>query len=293
MGERVLSAAARIIRLIRYRFLLFAGLFPFGLGQVIAWHEVRVFQPSPFLIALVGLVFVLIGVEAFNEYFDARIGTDRVFTLEREEVPFSKFAIGLGAFAAAAVLMVILAIKSGWPVVVFAVAGFLAAAFYVMPPIKLVYRGFGELAILLSYGPMMTAGSYFIQAQRVDAAPFIASVVPALLVLCVTVANQVPDFFGDRIVGKRNITVRLGRRGAVTFSGGAGLVCFGFIGAGVLWGFLPRHAWLALLPFPLALRSFLLARHHFDNPRTFVPAIRGAVLTYTTAVALLAVSYLA
>lgn len=292
MGKRLLKGPASLIHLIRYRFLLFAGLLPFILGQAIAWNKTNAFHLSPFLTAFLGLVFVLIGVEAFNEYFDARIGTDRVFSLKREESPQSTFFVGLIGFTVAGIIMIILTAKLGWPVLVFAGGGAVAACFYVTPPIKLAYRGLGELSIVVSYGPMMTAGSYFVQTQRIEWAVFVASVVPALSILAVTVINEIPDFFGDRIVGKRNITVRLGRERAILLFGTTNFICLIFIVCGVLWLELPRYAWLAALPFPLAIRGFLLARHNYDNPQRFIPAIRGAVLTYSISVILLTVSYL-
>lgn len=292
MGPGLLTTAASLIRLIRYRFLLFAGLLPFGLGQIIAWHEHRAFEGWAFAIALAGLAFVLVGVESFNEYFDARIGTDRVFSLEREEVPASRFVLGLVSFAAAAAVMVVLTWRLGWPVAAFAAVGAVAACFYVTPPVKLAYRGLGELAIAVSYGPMMTAGSFFVQAQHVDGAPFIAGAVPALLILCVAVINEIPDFYGDRIVGKRNITVRLGRAGAIRLYGVVSAACFGFILAAALGGILPRACLVALLPLPLAVRNFVIARRHADDPHAFIPAIRGAIVVYSLAVILLAIGYL-
>lgn len=292
MGRRILSTAALAVHLIRYRFLLFAGLIPFALGQAIAWHETGIFRGTIFLAALAGLTFVLIGVEAFNEYFDARIGTDRVFSLEREEVPTWRFGLGVASFALAAVVMVILTVKLGWPILMFASVGAVAACFYVTPPVKLAYRGLGELAILSSYGPMMTAGSYFVQAGHIGAAPFAASVVPALLILGVTVINEIPDFYGDRIVGKRNITVRLGRERACLLYGAASAVSFAYIIFGVIAGILPYPALFALLPLPLAARNFFIARRNIGNPKAFIPAIRGAVFVYSLSVALLAASYL-
>lgn len=292
MDRCILSVAVSAVHLIRYRFLLFAGLIPFALGQTIAWHETGIFRITPFLVALAGLVFVLIGVEAFNEYFDAKIGTDRVFSLEREDIPEWRFIVGLISFALAAGVMIFLTIKLGWQVAMFASVGAVAACFYVTPPVKLAYRGLGELAILSSYGPMMTAGSFFIQAGRIGAAPFAASVVPALLILGVTVINEIPDFHGDRIVGKRNITVRLGRERACLLYGAASAVSFAYIIFGVLAGILPYFALAALLPLPLAVRNFLIARRNIGNPKAFIPAIRGAVLVYSLAVALLAASYL-
>lgn len=281
-----------LAHLIRYRFLLFAGLIPFALGQAIAWQDLHTFDIRIFFIALAGIAFVLVGVEAFNEYFDAKIGTDRVFSLETKDVPRRTFFLGLGSFTAAFCVMIFFTWRLGWPIAVFSMAGAIAACFYVTPPVKLAYRGLGEVAILISYGPMMTAGSYFIQTGRIDVSPFVASVVPALLILCVTIMNEVPDFYGDRIVGKRNITVRLGRQGVIWLYAAASAVCLVFIVAASIFGLMPRFAIFALVPLLLAPRNFLIARRNIDSPQGFIPAIRGAVIVYSLSVAVLAVAYL-
>lgn len=281
-----------VIHLIRYRFLLFAGILPFFMGQAIAYNVLGVLSIKLAFFSFLGLVFVLIGVEAFNEYFDARIGTDRVFSLEHEDVPGKTLVIGCTGFLAAAAVMIFLTFKIGWPVMAFATAGGLFAAFYVMPPFKLAYRGLGEAAILLSYGPLMTLGSFYVQARSIDIRPFAASLVPALLILCVTVMNQIPDFYGDRIVGKRNITVRVGRERAINIVILSNLACAAYLIAGASTGMLPRLAWLICVPCILSIGKILSVRSRFEEPLVFIRGIRLAIIAYSSAVILLAVAYL-
>ncbi|MDP2933798.1 MAG: hypothetical protein Q8N81_06770, partial [bacterium] len=71
-----------IVQLIRYRFLLLAGLLPYCLGASVAYNDTRRFDAGLFSLGFTGLFFVLAGVEAFNEYFDWQYGTDRVFQLD-------------------------------------------------------------------------------------------------------------------------------------------------------------------------------------------------------------------
>ena len=76
----------------RYRFFLFAGLLPYLLGAAWASGNGRHFNVAMFWSGLGGVVLAVIGVEAYNEYFDARMGTDRVFnptTYRRSPMRFS------------------------------------------------------------------------------------------------------------------------------------------------------------------------------------------------------------
>ena len=209
-----------VASLIRYRFFLYAGLLPYLLGA--AWaHAVQgTFAPAVFWAGLAGIILAVIGVEAFNEYFDDRMGTDRVFNPE-DAPPMSVAVLWLGvaAFAAAFAAGVFLALELGWPILLYAGLGGLAAVFYVAPPIRWAYRGLGEIVIALSYGPLMVLGSLHLHAQTltwpVIGPALLASLVPGLLIMALAVVNNIPDFHQDRLVGKRNLVVRLGRERAV------------------------------------------------------------------------------
>jgi 1,4-dihydroxy-2-naphthoate octaprenyltransferase len=65
--------------MVRYRFFLYAGLLPYLLGAAWAYARGGAFDPVAFWSGLAGVLFAVVGVEAFNEYFDSRMGTDRVF----------------------------------------------------------------------------------------------------------------------------------------------------------------------------------------------------------------------
>ncbi|MBI4712837.1 MAG: hypothetical protein HY762_06020 [Planctomycetes bacterium] len=141
-----------LITFLRYRFLLFAGLLPYVLATAFTFHLTGQFDLELFLVGLGGLVLVLIGVEAFNEYFDWVGGTDRVFQLDPKPVSRRTFFLGLLVFALAGLVALYLTWRLGWPIIIIASIGFLAALFYLAPPLKLVYRGLGELTIVLAYG---------------------------------------------------------------------------------------------------------------------------------------------
>src|SRR4051812_24988761 len=82
MGLRVSNAISRaatpsvahrllaIISMVRYRFFLYAGLLPYGLGAAWAYTTTGTLDAPIFWSGLGGVVLAVIGVEAFNEYFD-------------------------------------------------------------------------------------------------------------------------------------------------------------------------------------------------------------------------------
>jgi 1,4-dihydroxy-2-naphthoate octaprenyltransferase len=277
----------RILGMVRYRFFLYAGLLPYVLGAAWAYGMVGIFDISIFSSGFAGVVLAVVGVEAFNEYFDSRLGTDRVFNPD-DAPPMSSWVLWLGvaAFAGAFAVGVYLSIHDGWPILVFALFGGAAAIFYVAPPFRWAYRGLGETVIALSYGPWLVLGSLYLQTRAVSWGALWASLVPGLLIMALAVVNAIPDFHQDRLVGKRNLVVRLGRRRAVWLYLALAAAGLSVVLAGVIVGEFPAACLAALLALPLLVASARRATHTFESPRQFVPAIRRIVSCYVVAVAL-------
>ena len=110
-----------VLSMVRYRFFLYAGLLPYLLGAAWAYAMAGRFDAPIFWSGLSGVVLAVIGVEAFNEYFDARMGTDRVFNPD-DLPPMSDAVLWLGvaAFAGALAVGVYLTLRGGWPILAFA-----------------------------------------------------------------------------------------------------------------------------------------------------------------------------
>ena len=246
----------RVFSLVRYRFFLYAGLLPYLLGAAWACAVAGRFDAAVFWSGLGGVVLAVVGVESFNEYFDSRMGTDRVFNPE-DLPPMSGWVLWLGvaAFAGAAAI-----------------------------GIYLTYRGLGEAVIALSYGPWMVLGSLYLHTGTLSWGALWASLVPGLLIMALAVVNAIPDYHQDRLVGKRNLVVRLGRKRGVWLY--LSLAAAGLLVAvvGVVAGVFPLACLAALLAAPLLVKSARVGVRTYESPRQFVPAIRAVVACYLVAV---------
>jgi 1,4-dihydroxy-2-naphthoate octaprenyltransferase len=276
-----------VCSMVRYRFFLYAGLLPYLLGAAWAHGRAGSFDPTAFWSGLTGVVFAVIGVEAFNEYFDSRMGTDRVFN-PADLPPMSDAVLWLGivAFAIAFAVGIHLTLRGGWPILAFALLGGAAAIFYVAPPIRWAYRGLGELVIALSYGPWMVLGSLYLHTRAISWEALVASLVPGCLIMALAVVNAIPDYHQDRLVGKRNLVVRLGRRRAVWLYLGLAAAGLSVVPVGVALGIFPVASLAALLALPLLITSGRAAIKSYESPRAFVPAVRSIVGCYLVAVLL-------
>jgi len=282
-AQRVL----RVVGMVRYRFFLYAGLLPYLLGAAWAHAIAGSFDAALFWSGLFGVVLAVIGVEAFNEYFDARMGTDRVFNpADLPPIPVAVFWIGVVAFAGGLAVGIYLTARVGWPVLAFAVLGGAAAIFYEAPPVRWSYRGLGELVIALAYGPWLVLGSLYLHTGALSWGAFWASLVPGCLIMALAVVNAIPDFHQDRLVGKRNLVVRIGRRRAVALYLGLAAAALVVVVSGVVARLFPLGCLGALAAIPLLIASARGAAGTYEQPRRFLPAVRSIVACYAVAVGL-------
>lgn len=111
-------------------------------------------------------------------------------------------------------------------------AGASLAFFYHAPPCKLSYRGLGELAVAVAYGPLITCGTYLVQQHRIDAPVVLLSLPLGVLIAAFLWVNEFPDRRADASAGKRTLVVRLGARRAAR--GFAVLIAVAYLGLTLL-----------------------------------------------------------
>ncbi len=281
-----------LIKLVRYRFFLFAGLLPYFLGQAIAFGLYKSLSWNYFWWGFAGIFFVLIAVELFNEYFDAREGGDRIFAQKDIIVPHHFFGFGILALGLAFIVGLYLTFQIGWPVLLFSFLGFLGAYFYVGPPIKWAYRGFGEMVIGFCYGPFMVLGSCYLQTKTIEFIPFFASLICGLSVFCLAVLNEIPDYYQDMLVGKRNLVVRLGKQKAIIMLKLCLAALFILLISGVVLKIIPLLAIAVVVTLPWILKSVRRIEKNYDNPVEFLPAVNTMVITHIVIALSLGISFL-
>jgi 1,4-dihydroxy-2-naphthoate octaprenyltransferase len=110
--------------------------------------------------------------------------------------------------------------------------------------------------------------------------------------MALAVVNAIPDFHQDRLVGKRNLVVRLGRQRAVWLYLALACAGFGVIIAGVAAQAFPPWTLVALAGIPFVVASGRCAIHAHSTPRQFRPAMQAMVLAYLVVTGLFAAAIL-
>jgi 1,4-dihydroxy-2-naphthoate octaprenyltransferase len=100
----------------------------------------------------------------------------------------------------------------------FAVTGFLLSVFYVAPPLKLKYRGLGEFAIFLIWGPLITVGTYYVMTKTMPLNAWLASIPYGIVVTNVILGKHLDKYEGDRKKGVKTLPVVLGWKNAITLT---------------------------------------------------------------------------
>jgi 1,4-dihydroxy-2-naphthoate octaprenyltransferase len=88
--------------------------------------------------------------------------------------------------------------------------GLLGGYFYTASPVRLGYRGAGELVIGLLFGVLPVYGSYYLQTRTFDFIPFVPGLIVAMLIFLVILINEFPDYAADSVVNKKTLVVIFG-----------------------------------------------------------------------------------
>ena len=233
-----------------------ASLFPiFAVAAFLAGTGDNLFSPFSLVLCSLGIVFLHVASNLFNDYYDVKDGTDGANTeyfnaglnskmLEGAQLSGGSRAVELGLIThkgtlslARKMLVLTLLVTFGLLVNSFYVTGEFSNAiyalivgflggflgyFYTARPLRLVSRrGLGELAIFLSFGPLMTLGALFaISSSTIELfsdlfyMALLLGIPHGLLTTNILYINQYPDTVSDAKTGKNHLIVTFGKKNA-------------------------------------------------------------------------------
>lgn len=281
-----------------------ASFMPAILGGMIAWTTDGKLSPGFFLLVMLGLVLNHMALNMTDDYYDFRHLVDvlagdgknpytggsgllssGLVEPKRMRQVFSAFyliAIAIGIF---------LGIERGGLILFLLALGFFCAYFYTAPPIRFGYRGLGELAQLVCFGPGIGLGAYYVQSQRISWEAFWGTLPFGIMLFSMITINEIPDYLEDRKGGKLNLVARFGRETGVWLYTLSLLSAYGVILAGVLLGKIPILGLISLLTLPIAYKTVAILRAHYREPIKMAPANLGMICTHNFTAILLALAY--
>lgn len=280
-----------------------ASFMPGILGGMIAWTYGGQFHPGYFLLVMLGLILNHLALNMTDDYYDFRHLVD-VFdshgnpysggsgTLSKGLISPNQMRNVFATFYIIAIgIGILLGILRGAFVHFLLAFGFFCAFFYTAPPIRFGYRGVGEIAQLLCFGPGIGLGAYYVQAQKLSWEAFWGTLPFGIMLFSMITINEIPDYLEDRRAGKLNLVARLGRETGVRLFTISLLAAYGAILAGVILGRVPALGLISFLTLPIAYRTIVILRTHYQNPVKMAPANLGMICTHNFTAILLIIAY--
>jgi 1,4-dihydroxy-2-naphthoate octaprenyltransferase len=238
---------------------LTAAFVPVAAGTALAFSR-GVGRIWPALAALFGALFIQVGTNLVNDYYDFKKGADTAERVGPVRVTqsglLSPKAVMAGAGVCCALAMLCglyLVAVAGWPVVAIGIASLVSGYAYTGGPYPLGYHGLGDLFVFLFFGLVAVAGTYYVQALSLAPAVWPVAVAIGASGTALLVVNNLRDVATDTKAGKRTLVVRLG-----VFGGKAeyvALLALAYLMPLMLWlgGISGPAVLLALLSLPLAI----------------------------------------
>lgn len=282
----------------------FGGLLLYAFGVLIAWRFGAAVDASRVVLGYLVMLPGHLSVSYSNDAFDVdadRANTPTLFSggsgvlVRRPELRGAAIGIALGLIGLSLALAVVFSVVHGvdWRFLALVVVGNAIGWFYTAPPLRLIYRGYGEIATAMTVGLLVPVVGYIATGAPLE--PELLWLAPMSIAYGVlfVFGVQLPDREADAAFGKPNWTARM--RPDIAVAAMAGLCVFATLwltGAAVALGTVAAGVGDGVSLWPLALASLIptvtaaavLGARTVDRDRVAVrttgPIILGAQMTF-------------
>jgi 1,4-dihydroxy-2-naphthoate octaprenyltransferase len=268
----------------------------FLVGTLFAILSGASFLLSNFLWGFSILFIIEIAASFANDYFDYKSdkynkqfgfsGGSGVLLRYPELRPFAKWA-SISLMILAIILTILLTWSASFPLwtIGYILVAVFFCWFYTAPPLKLVYRGLGEIPHFLA-AVMFPGWGYLLMTKTIDLSLLIFAVPFGILGLTVILNFEIPDRESDIHGGKHNFIIRFDRPQSFLF-----INCLYFLASSLFVVFaltnvlkLSLNLWILafffFIPFIISLQPALKKIQNKETATTY--AIRNAIAGFLT-----------
>lgn len=186
--------------------------------------------------SIIGVMFLHLGFNLLDDWFDYKVGSAEARSkvanegfrgrmikypyLTSGEASHSDLLKAVAVVLAVAALMgaAVVAVR-GWDILWWVAAGLVIGVSYSGGPLKLGFRGLGELVIFLMFGPLLVTGVYYAITGAMDWKMGCISIAIGLLVTNIVYSHSVLDSVPDAKMGKKTMAHLMGSpKGQIAFS---------------------------------------------------------------------------
>ena len=280
-----------------------ASITPLLIGMAIAFYETKVFDLGLGLLTLISGIAIQAGTNLANDYYDQSTdGINGNFTqfnggsrvIQNDIIsPRSILTASIVSFIVGIITAIIILINTqGWALLIFLALAVLLGFFYTALPISLSYKGLGEIAVFVGFGPLGVYAAYYIQLGNVNSSIILIASLPiALLISMVLFLNEFPDHEADSAAGKKTLVVSIGKRRSIRIYTLGMIVSYISLILAVIVFSLPLVLLLPILTLPLAMKAIIHASHHYEEIIELLPANGITILVHFSFGLLMALSF--
>jgi len=215
------------LKLVRAPFLS-SIISPLIAGTLLACYITGTFDIFNFIIVFIMGIGLHIATNVYNDIYDTIQGTDKI-NINRNEFSGGSgllvdspnlfpvmYRIARFGLAAALIATIVLFFQISDTLQIYLIALFLLSAFfskyYTAAPIKLSYRGWGEISVWFAFGPMAILVAAVSQNVGFHKIICVAMPVTGISTLSIVLIGQMLDLEADKTTGKWGVAVRLGNK---------------------------------------------------------------------------------
>jgi 1,4-dihydroxy-2-naphthoate octaprenyltransferase len=191
---------------------------PVLLGTSLAWNDGITPHWPVFLAAIACALLIQIGTNLHNDVVDFERGNDRPDRVGPLRVtaagwvsPRTMHRATVWTFGAAALLGLFLIYRGGWPILLAGVASLAAGWAYSGGPRPVSHTPLGEAFVLVFFGWVAVAGSYWLQSAQWSIDALVCGTVLGLPAAAVLLVNNYRDLEDDLRSGRLTLVALLGR----------------------------------------------------------------------------------
>lgn len=282
-----------------------ADLVPVVVGTSLAFFhtgEVNLFNA---LLCLIALILFNTAVNLLNDYGDHLSKNDEFNknfnrfsggsrSIQNKEVkPRNVLIIGIISLILGSTIGLYLNyISRGNIILIFGLIGAFTVLFYTLSPLRIGYRGIGEIITGLDLGILAVMGTFYLQTNQITLSSFLAGIPVALLITSVLYINEYPDYEADRKADKKTLVVILDKKRArigffILITG-----TFVSILLSIFLGPFEYITLICLLTLPIAVRVLYHFNKNYDKYPDIIPANAGTIQLHLFTGLLLGISFI-
>ena len=221
--------------------------------------------------AVIGVVLLHLGLNLLDDWFDYKVGSAEArskvanegfrgrmikypYLTSGEATQKELLRVVLILLMAAGLMGAAVIAVRGWDILWWMAAALVIGVSYSGGPLKLGFRGLGELVIFIMFGPLMMTGVYYAITGALDWKIVCLSIAAGLLVTNIVYSHSVLDAVPDKNMGKKTMAHLMGSgKGQIAFSAVLNTLPYLIVVIGVIFGHMHPAYLAVLIVLPLSL----------------------------------------